>query len=184
MTRLEFIHSKGIVYRDVKPNNFVMGTGNKENTIFVVDYGLAKMFIDENKKHVPFEQQNFAGTAHYASLNAHLKRAQSRRDDLESLGYLLVYFLEGQLPWHGLKASSKRDRRKMIGISFLFLFIFISFHFFYFIFILFLFILYLFLFIFILLYFVFIYFIFIFSTYFFLFLNRNLQVEDIYQRIV
>ena len=75
------------------------------------------MFIDENKKHVPFEQQNFAGTAHYASLNAHLKRAQSRRDDLESLGYLLVYFLEGQLPWHGLKASSKRDRRKMIGIS-------------------------------------------------------------------
>lgn len=114
---MEFIHSKGIVYRDVKPNNFVMGTNGREHIVYVVDYGLAKMFIDENNRHVPFEQQNFAGTAHYASLNAHLKRAQSRRDDLESLGFLLIYFLEGQLPWHGLKASSKRDRRKMIGTA-------------------------------------------------------------------
>ena len=114
--RLEFIHSKGIVYRDVKPNNFVLGVGPDGNEIlYVVDFGLAKMFVDEDNRHIPFEQQNFAGTAHYASLNAHLKRAQSRRDDLESLGFLLIYFLEGSLPWHGLKASSKRERRKMIG---------------------------------------------------------------------
>lgn len=115
LDRLEYIHSKGIVYRDVKPNNFVLGGREGSEILYVVDFGLAQMYVDEHNRHLPFEQQNFAGTAHYASLNAHLKRAQSRRDDLESLGFLLIYFLEGSLPWQGLKAASKRERRKLIG---------------------------------------------------------------------
>ena len=101
------------MYRDVKPNNFVLGGREGSEILYVVDFGLARMYVDEHNRHLPFEQQNFAGTAHYASLNAHLKRAQSRRDDLESLGFLLIYFLEGSLPWHGLKAASKRERRKV-----------------------------------------------------------------------
>jgi serine/threonine protein kinase len=93
----------------------VLGGREGSEILYVVDFGLARMYVDEHNRHLPFEQQNFAGTAHYASLNAHLKRAQSRRDDLESLGFLLIYFLEGSLPWHGLKAASKRERRKLIG---------------------------------------------------------------------
>ena len=93
----------------------MLGGREGSEILYVVDFGLARMYVDEHNRHLPFEQQNFAGTAHYASLNAHLKRAQSRRDDLESLGFLLIYFLEGSLPWHGLKAASKRERRKLIG---------------------------------------------------------------------
>ncbi len=101
LSRLEYIHSQNYIHRDVKPENFLIGLGKKTNVTFVIDYGLAKKFRDpKTQQHIPYkENKNLTGTARYASINAHLGIEQSRRDDLEALGYVLIYFLKGFLPW-------------------------------------------------------------------------------------
>ena len=107
LARVEYIHRQQFVHRDIKPDNFLVGQGPFENVIFLIDYGLAKRYVDPaTKEHIPFrEDKQLTGTARYASLHAHLGREQSRRDDLEALGYLWVYFLKGKLPWQGLGAA-------------------------------------------------------------------------------
>lgn len=87
----------------------MIGLGKKTNVAFVIDYGLAKKFRDpKTQQHIPYkENKNLTGTARYASINAHLGIEQSRRDDLEALGYVLIYFLKGFLPWQGVKANNK-----------------------------------------------------------------------------
>ncbi|KAG4210332.1 hypothetical protein ERO13_A02G039800v2 [Gossypium hirsutum] len=109
INRVEYMHSRGFLHRDIKPDNFLMGLGRKANQVYVIDYGLAKKYRDlQTHKHVPYrENKNLTGTARYASVNTHLGVEQSRRDDLESLGYVLMYFLRGSLPWQGLKAGNK-----------------------------------------------------------------------------
>ena len=110
LQRIEFIHEKGFIHRDIKPENFVVGLNEKSNTVYTIDYGLSKRYKDKNSgQHIPYrENRHLIGTARYASLNAHLGIEQSRRDDIESIGYVLVYFLVGRLPW-----QSKQEKAKL-----------------------------------------------------------------------
>ncbi|TPX47825.1 hypothetical protein SeLEV6574_g02428 [Synchytrium endobioticum] len=112
ISRIEYIHSKNFIHRDIKPDNFLMGLGKRGNQVNVIDFGLAKKYRDpKTHLHIPYkENKNLTGTARYASINTHLGVEQSRRDDLESLGYVLMYFCRGQLPWQGLKAATKKQK--------------------------------------------------------------------------
>ncbi|XP_057966945.1 casein kinase 1-like protein 4 [Malania oleifera] len=112
ITRIEYVHSKGFLHRDIKPDNFLMGLDRKANQVYIIDFGLAKRYRDSTtNRHIPYrENKNLTGTARYASCNTHLGIEQSRRDDLESLGYVLLYFLRGSLPWQGLKAETKKQK--------------------------------------------------------------------------
>ena len=109
LTRIEFIHEKGFLHRDIKPENFVIGLNEKSNLIHIIDFGLSKRYKDKNSgQHIPYrENRHLVGTVRYASINAHLGIEQSRRDDIEGIGYVLVYFYLGRLPW-----QSKQDKGK------------------------------------------------------------------------
>ncbi|KAL3319708.1 serine/threonine protein kinase [Cichlidogyrus casuarinus] len=105
--RVSVVHKCNFIHRDIKPDNFLMGVGRNCNVVFLVDYGLAKKYADRgSNRHMPYrDKKTLTGTARYASINAHAGIEVSRRDDMESLAYVWIYFLKGQLPWQGTKVS-------------------------------------------------------------------------------
>ena len=114
--RLEQFHAKDFIHRDIKPENFLIGTGKNAGTIYLIDFGLAREFSNSmTGTHIPYlETGNFIGTARYASIATHAGIEQSRRDDLESLGYLFIYFLKGKLPWQNMPAETKKEKYEKI----------------------------------------------------------------------
>jgi len=126
---VECLHSKNFIHRDITPNNFVMGLGKKNNQLYLIDFGLSKRFKDKRKgNHLSFHEDDrkIYGNHRYASLNASLGKEHSRRDDIESIGYILMYFIKGKLPWQGLDASTKKQKvrnvietKRMVSIEYL-----------------------------------------------------------------
>ncbi|CAK7217302.1 hypothetical protein SCUCBS95973_003101 [Sporothrix curviconia] len=114
ITRIETLHKHDLIYRDIKPENFLMGLPGTDtaNQVFLIDYGMAKTYRDpDTSQHIPFgDAQSLSGTARYMSINAHCRRNQSRRDDLEALGHVFMYFVRGNLPWQSAKTPLNDTR--------------------------------------------------------------------------
>jgi casein kinase I family protein HRR25 len=116
ISRIEYIHSRNFIHRDIKPSNCTMGNGANRDQLYLIDFGLAKAFRDpKTNLHIPYNaNMNPVGTARYSSINTHLGVEQTRRDDLESLAYVLLHFLRGTLPWEGQAKKKNHNRvRKM-----------------------------------------------------------------------
>jgi len=116
LNRIEAIHSLHIIHRDIKPENFLIGKNDKISSVYLCDFGLAKRFRDQKTgDHIPYsEKKHFVGTPTFASVYAHLGCEQSRRDDLESLAYILIYLGTGTLPWKGIKSKIKDEKYSKI----------------------------------------------------------------------
>ena len=115
--RIQYIHSKYYIHRDIKPDNFMTGRGQNEKKIYIIDFGLAKKYYSASKaQHIKFiTGKHLIGTARYCGRNAHRGYEQGRRDDIESIGYVLMYFLLGVLPWQGLKVKKNEDHFEKIA---------------------------------------------------------------------
>ena len=115
--RIQYIHSKYYIHRDIKPDNFMTGRGPNEKKIYIIDFGLAKKYYSVSRaQHIKFiTGKHLVGTARYCGRNAHRGYEQGRRDDIESIGYVLMYFLLGVLPWQGLKVKKNEDQFEKIA---------------------------------------------------------------------
>ena len=107
LKRIEILHSKGILHRDLKPENLVIGhQKDTQSTVHLIDFGLATAYMDTKNRHIPFNKKgHVVGTLYYLSVYGHLGIQASRRDDLISLGYLLLHLFYGQLPWVNVKGD-------------------------------------------------------------------------------
>ena len=115
LSRIKTLHENNYIHRDIKPENFTIGLKKYKNTIYMIDYGLTRKFCDSHKNHIPYKEgKHLTGTALYASIYTHKGIEQSRRDDLESLGYMMIYFCKGELPWMNVKGKTKEIKYKKI----------------------------------------------------------------------
>ncbi|CAD8203817.1 unnamed protein product [Paramecium octaurelia] len=113
---LERIHNKGVVHRDLKPENILFGIEDESSKIYVVDFGISKIYLDAQGNILPFrDNASFIGTTRYASIAAHKGHELSRKDDIESLIYVLLYFMKGQLPWQNMQNVSDEERTVKVG---------------------------------------------------------------------
>ena len=109
---METIHNQHYIHRDIKPDNFVIGIGNENTQLYIIDFGLGKLYRNPiTLKHNPYlVTTRLIGTVRYASVNSLQGTEQSRRDDLESVAYVLIYLLKGKLPWQGITVKRKEDK--------------------------------------------------------------------------
>ena len=117
ISRIEYIHNKNFIHRNLSPENFLIGRKNKKNIIYLIDFLFAKRYNNpkKNNEHIPFRDGKAQiGNSRYSSINSQLGLEQSRRDDVESLGYILVYFMKGKLPWQGIKATTSKEKFERI----------------------------------------------------------------------
>ena len=116
LTRLNNLHDKDYIHRDLKPENCVIGLEEKENIVYLIDFVLSRKYRDSRtNEHIPYKEgKSILGTVRYISIYTHFGIEQSRRDDIESLGYILVYLAKGILPWQGQKAKTKKEKYKII----------------------------------------------------------------------
>ena len=113
LERLKIIHEKNIIHRDMKPENLCIGYKGKEKNIYLIDFGLSKIINNDKKNQFLLNiksEKIVIGTVRYISMNAHLGNEQYKKDDLESLAYMLVFFIKGELPWQNLKAKSRKEK--------------------------------------------------------------------------
>ena len=114
--RLKIIHKEGIIHRDLKPENLLVTKNIRDGLIYLIDFGLSKRYKDiKTDMHIPFKNDRpIAGTIRYISINTHKGFEQSRRDDIESACYIILYFLMGKLNWDGLKCKTKEEKIQKI----------------------------------------------------------------------
>ena len=112
--RLKSLHEKGIIHRDIKPENFVIGPKNKERIIYLIDFGLSKKISNDKILPTIKADRNIIGTMRYISINTHQGYEQGRRDDLESLFYIIIYFIKGELPWQNIKCKTRQEKYNKI----------------------------------------------------------------------
>ena len=131
LRRLQYIHSRNFIHRDLTPSNMVMGVGNQTNLVYLIDFGLLKEYREpDTHLHIPYNTGlGFIGTTTFASINSHMGLELGRRDDLESLAYVLLYFLWGFLPWQALrKKKAILESKRTIATHKLFLGLPVEFH--------------------------------------------------------
>lgn len=114
LRRIEYFHSFGLIHRDIKPENFMFGIDKKVHHIYLIDFGLSKRYFQEGKHCAPRDKLSLTGTARYASINAHKGLEQSRRDDLEAIGHMMMCFLRGSLPWSGQAGKTQEEKYRKI----------------------------------------------------------------------
>ena len=117
LDRMQHMHLKNFIHRDLKPDNIMMGLGEDSQNLFLVDFGLTRSIIDSKTgKHIKFKGgKNLVGTCRYVSVNSHLGHELSRRDDLISVGYIMIEMLTGSLPWIGMHSGKPSARYRKIG---------------------------------------------------------------------
>ncbi|KAK1053626.1 casein kinase I [Friedmanniomyces endolithicus] len=116
LVRLEQLHSNAVIHRDIKPQNFLLGTGANGNVMYVTDFGLADEYTIscvKAEEEIP-PRSHLVGTARFASIRGHQGQAQSPRDDLESLVYMMAFFLLGKLPWQCLQAHGRGEKNRAV----------------------------------------------------------------------
>jgi len=112
---IEQIHEKNIIHRDIKPENILIGKGENSNVVYIIDFGISKYFRDMHGRHIIYrENKPFIGTTRYASISSHKGVELARKDDLESLGYMMLFLKNGGLPWQNLVINEK-EKNKVVG---------------------------------------------------------------------
>lgn len=112
---IKYVHNKGYLHRDIKPENFLFGVGDDSTKLYIIDFGLSKRYLDDNDNHIPMKlHKKITGTLRYLSTNIHSGYEPSRRDDMISIGYMLMFLLKGLLPWQKITNHTKEEKIKYI----------------------------------------------------------------------